>query len=220
LRIGLFNEFSLGNLSIGFLIDGQIGGKIYSRSHALYNTGGAITNNDDPLLDLSTLEGRRVHSVSYDAAGEPVYTLESEGGVVGPGWNWIDANEDGVIADSELSENDVVVQPGGAGYTGYFYNYYGNGFNRDNIEAATYDATYFKLRELSIGYSIPSEKLSKAKISTLRLSLVGRNLLLFTNVPTIDPETYSIRNGLFVNGFESTQLPSTRSIGFSISAGF
>jgi TonB-linked SusC/RagA family outer membrane protein len=220
LRLGLFNEFSFGNLSIGFLIDGQIGGKIYSRSHALYNTGGAITNNDDPLLDLSTLEGRRVHSVSYDAAGEPVYTLESEGGVVGPGWNWVDANEDGVIADSELSENDVIVQPGGAGYTGYFYNYYGNGFNRDNIEAATYDATYFKLRELSIGYSIPSEKLSKAKLSTLRLSLVGRNLLLFTNVPTIDPETYSIRNGLFVNGFESTQLPSTRSIGLSISAGF
>ncbi|MGA1543256.1 MAG: SusC/RagA family TonB-linked outer membrane protein [Saprospiraceae bacterium] len=219
-RLGLFNEFSIGQINVGFLVDGQIGGKIYSRSHALYNTGGAITNNDDPLLDLSTLEGRRVHSVSYDAAGEPVYTLESEGGVVGPGWNWVDANEDGIIADSELSENDVVVQPGGAGYTGYFYNYYGNGFNRDNIEAATYDATYFKLRELSIGYSIPSEKLEGSGVSGLRFSLVGRNLLLWSNVPTIDPETFSIRNGIFVNGFESTQLPSTRSIGLSVSAQF
>jgi hypothetical protein len=161
-----------------------------------------------------------VHSVSYDAAGEPVYTLESEGGVVGPGWNWVDANEDGIVADSELSENDVVVQPGGAGYTGYFYNYYGNGFNRDNIEAATYDATYFKLRELSIGYSIPSEKLEGSGVSGLRFSLVGRNLLLWSNVPTIDPETFSIRNGIFVNGFESTQLPSTRSIGLSVSAQF
>ena len=219
-RLGLFNEFSIGQINVGFLVDGQIGGKVYSRSHALYNTGGAITNNDDPLLDLSTLEGRRVHSVSYDAAGEPVYTLESEGGVVGPGWNWVDANEDGIIADSELSENDVVVQPGGAGYTGYFYNYYGNGFNRDNIEAATYDATYFKLRELSIGYSIPSEKLEGSGVSGLRFSLVGRNLLLWSDVPTIDPETFSIRNGIFVNGFESTQLPSTRSIGLSVSAQF
>ncbi len=139
---------------------------------------------------------------------------------MGPGWKWEDANEDGVIDDSELSENDVEVQPGGAGYTGYFYNYYGNGFNRDNIEAATYDATYFKLREVSFGYTFSSDRLSAAGIGSLRVSLVGRNLLLFSNVPSIDPETYSIRNGLFVNGFESTQLPSTRSYGFSVSLKF
>ena len=113
-----------------------------------------------------------------------------------------------------------VVPSGGAGYTGYFYNYYGNGFNRDNIEAATYDATYFKLRELSIGYTFPAEKLGGIGFSHLKISIVGRNLLLFSNVPSIDPETYSIRNGLFVNGFESTQLPSTRSIGISANVGF
>lgn len=221
LRLGLNNSFRFGNFNFAFLFDGQIGGKIYSRSHALYATGGAITNNDDPLLDLSTLDGRQVYSVSYDGNDPtPIYTLEQEGGVVGPGWKWEDANEDGVIDDSELSENDVEVQPGGAGYTGYFYNYYGNGFNRDNIEAATYDATYFKLREVSFGYTFSSDRLSAAGIGSLRVSLVGRNLLLFSNVPSIDPETYSIRNGLFVNGFESTQLPSTRSYGFSVSLKF
>lgn len=220
LRVGLYNTLNYGNFSLGFLFDGQIGGNIYSRSHALYNTGGAITNNDDPNLDMSTLDGRTVYSVDYDNNGEPVYTLEQEGGVVGPGWNWEDANEDGLITTDELTENDVVVPAGGAGYTGYFYNYYGNGFNRDNIEAATYDATYVKLRELSFGYTFSGERLNNLGISNLRLSLVGRNLLLFTNVPTIDPETYSIRNGIFVNGFESTQLPSTRSIGFSVNVGF
>lgn len=226
-RIGLNNSFAYKNLRFGILFDGQIGGKIYSRSHALYNTGGAITNNDDPNLNLSTLDGRRVHSVSYDANGEPVYTLEQEGGVVGPGWNWTDANgdgsfknEDGTFQSSELSENDVTVQPGGASYTGYFYNYYGNGFNRDNIEAATYDATYFKLRELSITYDIPSEITKSIGIPRASVSFIGKNLLLFTDVPTIDPETYSIRNGLFVNGFESTQMPSTRSYGFSVNLGF
>jgi len=62
--------------------------------------------------------------------------------------------------------------------------------------------------------------IDKLGIGSLQVSLVGRNLLLFSDVPTIDPETYSIRNGIFVNGFESTQIPSTRSIGFSVNLGF
>ncbi len=215
-RIGVLNRFAVGNFNISFLFDGQIGGKIYSRSHALYNTGGTITNDDDPLLDLSTTEGRTLYRVTgYDANGDPQYELEQQGGVVGPGWKWEDQNGDMEIQESELSENDVAVEPGGAGYTGYFYNYYGNGFNRDNIEAATYDATYFKLREVSIGYTFDTERLAG-----LRVSLIGRNLLLFSSVPSIDPETYSIRNGLFVNGFESTQLPSTRSIGVNVNVKF
>lgn len=211
-RLGINNSFSYKSLSFDFLFDGQLGGKIYSRSHALYATGGAITNNDDPNLPLSTLEGRTSYAVSYDASGEPVYTLEQEGSVVGPGWMYDEAGN--------LVENTVSVPAGGAGYTGYFYNYYGNGFNRDNIEAATYDATYFKLRQVSISYNIPKRILNKIGIPRARVSFIGRNLLLFTKVPTIDPETYSIRNGIYVNGFESTQLPSTRSYGFNINIGF
>lgn len=239
MRLGLYNQFNFGNLSVGFLFDGQIGGKIYSRSHALYNTGGTITNADDPHLDLRTTDGRTVHSVSYDQNGDPVYTLEQAGGVVGPGLMWEDQNGDGTIFQlddsgnrlfdengtplldlTELSTNTVSVEPGGAGYQGYFYNYYGNGFNRDNIEAATYDATYFKLREFRISYRFPNSWLDKAGLSSLQVSLIGRNLLLFSSVPTIDPETFSIRNGIFVNGFESTQLPSTRSFGLSVNVGF
>ncbi len=211
-RLGVYNSLQYKNLTLGFLFDGQLGGKIYSRSHALYATGGAITNNDDPNLDLSTLEGRTVYEVDYDAQGDPVYTQVAAGGVVGPGWKY-DGN-------GKLVENDVVVPAGGAGYVGYFYNYYGNGFNRDNIEAATYDATYFKLRELSLAYKVPVALCKKIGIPRMKLSVIGRNLLLFSKVPTIDPETFSIRNGTFINGFESTTLPTTRSIGFAINVGF
>ncbi len=214
-RIGIYNTLNFGNISFGFLFDGQVGGNIYSRTHALMNTGGTITNEDDPNLDLLTTEGRTVYSVDYDANGDPVYTLEQEGGIIGPGVKNIGTEE-----NPEYVPNDVAVEPGGAGYTGYFYNYYGNGFNRDNIEAATYDATYVKLREVSLSYRIPNSVLQSAGIANASISLVGRNLLLFTNVPSIDPETYSIRNGLFVNGFESTQLPSVRSFGVSLNLGF
>lgn len=220
-RLGLMNQFRIGDFQVNVLFDGQIGGKIYSRSHALYATSGTITHEDDPNLDISTTDGRRTYNVTYDEDGNPSYLLDQDGGgVVGPGLKWEDENGDGQINyDTELSENDVAVQPGGIGYTGYFYQYYGNGFNRDNIEAATYDATWFKLREVSIGYNLPESFTNRAGLSSARISLVGRNLFLFSNVPTIDPETYSIRNGLFVPGYESTQIFSTRSVGISISVG-
>ncbi len=214
-RAGVYNTLSYKNLSLGFLFDGSFGGNIYSRTHALMATGGTITNEDDPNLDLLTTEGRTVYSVDYDAAGDPIYTLEQAGGIVGPGVKNI-----GTPENPEYVPNDVEVEPGGAGYTGYFYNYYGNGFNRDNIEAATYDATYVKLREVSLTYTLPTTLTDRMGLGRAQVSLVGRNLLLFTDVPSIDPETFSIRNGLFVPGFESTQLPSTRSFGLSINLGF
>jgi len=201
LRLGLMNEVTVGNWNFTALIDGQIGGKIYVRSHALYAAGGGITHNDDPNLSINTLEGRETYTVTYDAAGDPVYTLDEAGtGVIGPGLKWEDINEDGIIDyDTETSPNDVAVQPGGIGYVGYFYQYYGNGFRRDNIEASTYDATWFKLRELSVGYNLPEKLLSDSGIEKVRISLIGRNLFL---------------------RFESQQIFSTRSFGFSVNIGF
>jgi hypothetical protein len=102
----------------------------------------------------------------------------------------------------------------------YFYAYYGNGFSRDNIEAATYDATYVKLRELRLGYALPASIAQKLGAANATVSIVGRNLLLWSKVPSIDPESYSIRGGAFVPGFESTSVPSTRTIGLSLQANF
>lgn len=203
LRAGIYNTFTYKNLSFGFLFDGSFGGKIFSRTHALMNTAGGITNNDDPNLPMSSLDGREIYDISYDANGGPVYDLVDAGGVVGPG------------VDIDGGENTTVVSP-----RDYFYAYYGNGFRRDNIESALFDATYVKLREVRIAYQFNGEALGNLGFEGLSVAFVGRNLLLFTEVPSIDPETYSIRNGRFVNGFESTQLPSTRNFGISISATF
>ncbi len=78
-RAGLFNSFSYKDFNLSVLIDGQLGGKIYSRSHALYATAGTIVNNDDPNLPLTTLEGRTIYNVDYDTAGNPVYSVEQQG---------------------------------------------------------------------------------------------------------------------------------------------
>ena len=204
-RIGWMNSFSVGNWQANILFDGQIGGLIYSRSHTLHNTAGNLVNNDDPHLDMNAIDGRAISSVSYDSNGQPVYTEESAGGVVGAG----------VMYDSNgnLVENTVSVP-----LRDYYYKYYGNVWRRDNIEPSTFDASYLKLRQLSVAYTVPKEKLANTGLEGLTISFIGRNLLLFSKVPTIDPETYSIRNGLFVNGYESTSMPSLRSFGFSINA--
>lgn len=51
-----------------------------------------------------------------------------------------------------------------------------------------YDASYFKLKFLQLGYTLPKSLTSKAHISNLRLFVSGENLLTFTNYPGMDPE--------------------------------
>ena len=204
-RIGFKNVFNYKNFEFSFLFDGQVGGRLYSRKHAMLNTGGAITNEDDPNLDLSTLTGRAEYDISYNASGEPVYSLRpgTGQGVVGPG-----VKRDG---QGNFVQNDVAAEP-----RDYFYAYYGNGFARDNIEAATYDNDWVKLREVRLTYTFPTEWFGSIGFDSFKASIIGRNLLLITDVPSVDPETFSIRGGNFVNGFGSNPLPSTSSLGISL----
>jgi TonB-linked SusC/RagA family outer membrane protein len=95
------------------------------------------------------------------------------------------------------------------------------GYNnaRTYHEAAIFDGSYVKLREVSLGYKFNSALLRKAKIQNAKLSLVGRNvLMLFRNHPHIDPEVGA--GGGNAQGFVNGEIPSTRSLGFNLSLGF
>jgi hypothetical protein len=83
-----------------------------------------------------------------------------------------------------------------------------------------YDASFGKLRELSIGYTIPTGKLTKTPFSSLNISLVGRNLaLLWSKMPNIDPESgYTVASGS--QGLEYFAMPQTRTLGVNLSANF
>jgi hypothetical protein len=48
----------------------------------------------------------------------------------------------------------------------------------------------------------------------MRLSIIGRNLALWTNAPNIDPE--SVLSTSFIGGAELGQLPSVRSVGVQV----
>ena len=59
------------------------------------------------------------------------------------------------------------------------------------------DASYIRLKNMEIGYSIPKKALDKMKISSLRFSLSGYNLLTFDKLKIVDPETRTNDQSLY-----------------------
>lgn len=86
--------------------------------------------------------------------------------------------------------------------------FYGNAF--DLHEKWVYDASFVKLREISLGYTFNPAVFGKTGIKGLNVSLIARNVaLLHSNVEGIDPSE------LEVYWNEGGQLPSTRSFGIN-----
>lgn len=97
----------------------------------------------------------------------------------------------------------------------YYLGYY----NANNNEVFMYNASYLKLREVRLGYTF--EKIFKGSShSSLNLSLVGRNLLEFTQNKDVDPETLALRGQQILPGIEFLSLPATRSVGISLGLNF
>lgn len=57
-----------------------------------------------------------------------------------------------------------------------------------NTQMWLYDASFLRLRNLTLGYTIPSAWAAKAKMSSARIAFIGTNLLVFTSYPGLDPE--------------------------------
>lgn len=51
-----------------------------------------------------------------------------------------------------------------------------------------YDGSYVRLKNLSLGYSLPQEVTDKIGFQKIKVSLSGQNLLTFTDYPGVDPE--------------------------------
>lgn len=132
--------------------------------------------------------------------------------------NTLPGREEGIIGDGVVQKGDGSWAPNTERVAAY--TYYRGYYKRPNVESSTFDATYVKLREVMLGYRLPAKYLRGKWIQSASLSLTGRNLLLFTKVPNIDPETSFVSGGTVVPGIENAQIPSTRSIGFDLKITF
>jgi len=88
-------------------------------------------------------------------------------------------------------------------------------------EGAIFEASYVKLRELSVSYSLPSKILGASKfIKGAKLSIVGRNVAMLYNTHSqIDPEL-NLYGGNLQGALNYVTLPSTRSVGFNLNLTF
>ncbi len=96
-------------------------------------------------------------------------------------------------------------------------SYYRQFYDRNHEENNTYDASFLKLRQLSIGYTFNNLSIFNQD-ATLKLSLIGKNLFAITENPHFDPEQLAVQGKGFISGVEDMSYATTRSIGFK--AGF
>ena len=88
------------------------------------------------------------------------------------------------------------------------------------VEPIIYNAGYWKLRQITIGYDFSKLLPGSFPIKGARLSFIANNVLMIKKwAPNIDPESFSYTSDNVV-GLESPSLPTTRSIGFNLNVTF
>ncbi|MEO8412783.1 MAG: SusC/RagA family TonB-linked outer membrane protein [Ginsengibacter sp.] len=127
---------------------------------------------------------------------------------------------DGVLADGSKNTKPVYlgqgVGPDGHNYgVGYYRNVF-RGISENFVE----DASFVKLRTLSLTYSLPNDIFKNSFINKLSLSLTGNNLILITSYKGFDPESSSTPAGSSANGFAGFSYPALRSYIVSLNVGF
>ncbi len=97
------------------------------------------------------------------------------------------------------------------------YDYFHQFYYQQIAEPFVHKLSYAKLRELSIGYSIPTQKLGKfgKSIQGASVALTARNLFfIFRDSKNFDPSEISGVQG------EDGQMPGARTIGFNVKVSF
>lgn len=82
------------------------------------------------------------------------------------------------------------------------------------------DGSYVKIKNLSLGYSVPKRILDAANISNLRLYVNIQNLYTFTDYSGFDPEVGPYNQDPLLNGIDNGNYPSPRIYTFGVNVGF
>lgn len=88
------------------------------------------------------------------------------------------------------------------------------------VEPIIYNAGYWKLRQINVGYDFTRFIPKDFPIKSVRLSFVANNVLMLKKwVPNIDPENFGYTSDN-VAGLESPSVPTSRSMGFNLNVKF
>jgi TonB-linked SusC/RagA family outer membrane protein len=193
---GWSNRLHYKNLHFAFSFDGRHGGLAFNTIERYLLNSGRSIDTDTPWRYAEVVEGE-----ASPYLGEGVKIVPGIDGKLGT----VKYDEFGVILEDtrKFAPNDVYVS----------YENYTRNVSDNTIGARRYyhEKTFFKLRELSIGYSVPAKYCRYFGMTGAELSLVGQNLLLWTkDFRFSDPDV----------DYESINSPSIRLIGFNLTFNF
>lgn len=185
----LTNRFRYKNVELSFQIDWKQGGDIFSL---------------DQYYGQAT--GLYPETVFLNDLGNPVRnTLANGGGLILPG-----VVNTGTATIPVYTPNNVRINAASKGAMGY---------DAYPAKQFVYDATYIKLREVAVTYTLPKTFFASTFVKGIALSLVGNNLwIIKKNLPYADPESgLSAGN---VQGYQTSPLPTTRTVSFNAKLNF
>lgn len=128
---------------------------------------------------------------------------------------------DGVTADGKPNTQEVWLGQGVDPKTGRDYDigYYRSHY-RTVSENFVEDASWVRLRTVSLTYNMPEEWFQRTFIKHLSLTATGNNLWLGTKYSGYDPETSTFASGSNIDGFSGFTYPAVRSFLFTLNVGF
>ena len=197
--VGLNTSMRYKNLSLTMVFDGKLGADLYSMTTMHAAQAGTLKmtleGREEWYRSEQEREAQRLTSEQWTATGGylvkgVVEVVDSEGNVTyEPNRKYVDPED----------------------YWGCFRDF--------SPEPFILDASYVKLREMSLSYNLPRNWVKKVGLESVAVSLYGRNLaILYSKIKNIDPESsYSNGNG---KGFEYGSLPSRRTFGFGVNLKF
>lgn len=81
------------------------------------------------------------------------------------------------------------------------------------------DGSFLRLKNVTIGYTFPSQMTKKWKIDKARIYVAAQNLWTWTGYSGYDPEV-SVRNSALTPGLDYSSYPRAYSVSFGVSLGF
>jgi len=200
-RGGINNSINYKGIGLSFLIDAQKGGDFFS----LDTWYGYATGIYDFTAGTNE-SGGVVRDSPDDGGGIPM------GGVV----QSVDASGSYVFDDEGVPVSDGTANTEN-GYTRDVYSSYGYVYAPNAYHV--YDASFVKLREATLSYSLPSKLFANNKIDGIDVSVIGRNLwIIHKNSPYSDPESSTSAGN--VTGNQSGAYPTARELGLNLRVRF
>lgn len=203
-NMGINTRVNWKGLSFYALIDIQQGGDIYSINTKYGQATGLYEETAENNVLGNPMRDNLVHKDNGDLGAHYTTGLAladadpTSGGYILPG----------VKADG--TENDLLVASGRWGRAFYY--------NNSPTARYVFDASYVKLRELALSYTLPASVVSKTPFSNIAIALVGRNVaILSKNTKHFDPEA-SLSSGN-QQGIETGSYPTPKQIGVDLKIG-